>query len=43
MMASGRVREGRLARRARRRDSLKGKRQGYLDERAAKKEMVRDC
>ncbi|MEW5313610.1 MAG: hypothetical protein WDW38_005164 [Sanguina aurantia] len=41
MMASGRVQEGRLARRARRRDSLKGKRQGHLDERAAKKEMIR--
>lgn len=40
MMANGRVREGRLARRARRRESLKDKRQGYLDERAARKMLV---
>ncbi len=41
LIATGRTREGRVARRARRREALRGKREEFIAEKLARKQMVR--
>lgn len=41
LMAAGRMRDGRLARRAKRREAFRERQQPMLDERRARKDMVR--
>lgn len=43
IMATGRTREGRVARRARRREAMKQKREQHLQEKKTMKDMVRAC
>lgn len=43
LIATGRTREGRVARRARRREALRGKREEFIAEKLARKQMVREA